>query len=160
MSPALTRLPVTWKSWKPIFTVLNTERKVCGPRRGPAVRVHHGNKNGLMNITKSLKDYGIMLERVAMAAKCTLEENNGWKRRELPSAKILPSWLTRSLITLLKILESGRHIRPHTLYPCTFRPCTISPHTLFPDVFTSPHISSMKESQPTELNKPMDWLGI
>jgi hypothetical protein len=101
-----------------------------------------------------------MLERVAMAAKWTLEENNGWKRRELPPAKIIPSWLSRPLITLLKILESGRDIRPHTFYPCTFLTCTIILHTLFLDAFTSPLISSLEESQPTELNKPMDWLGI
>jgi hypothetical protein len=48
-------------------------------------------------------------------------------------------------------------IRPRTLWSRTFRPRTIRLRTLFPDVFTSPYVSSLNESQPKELRQP--WIG-
>jgi hypothetical protein len=36
----------------------------------------------------------------------------------------------------------------------TFHPRTIIPYTLFPDVLTSLYVSSLNESQPTELHQP------
>jgi hypothetical protein len=41
-----------------------------------------------------------------------------------------------------------------------FHPCTTRLYMFSPDVFTSPYISSLKDSQPTDLYQAMDWLGI
>jgi hypothetical protein len=49
-----------------------------------------------------------------------------------------------------------RMIRPHTLRPRTVLTRTIRLRTLFPDIFTSPYVSSLKESQSTELYQIMD----
>ncbi len=47
-----------------------------------------------------------------------------------------------------------RILRSNMLHPRTFCPHTLRPRTLFSDVFTSLHISSLNESQPTELHQP------
>jgi hypothetical protein len=53
-------------------------------------------------------------------------------------------------------LAQGRYV-PRMFRPCTFCPCTICPRTLFPAVFMSPYFSSIKESQPTEHQQPIDY---
>ncbi len=64
-------------------------------------------------------------------------------------------WLVRVSYRFWLVSKNGSEmLRPRTLRPCTFRPYTIRPRTLFPDVFTSLYVSSLNESEPTELHQP------
>ncbi len=67
----------------------------------------------------------------------------------------------RFIPTKIKVGQNGTGtISPCTLRPHMLRTCMFCPRTSFPNVFTSLYVSFLRESQPTELHQPRDWLSI
>ncbi len=67
-------------------------------------------------------------------------------------------WEFAPLFFTQSAMVQGRYV-PYVTSPYVSSR-TIRPRTLFSDIFKSPYVLSLKESQPTELHQPMNWLGI